>query len=56
VDGRTTLNAALSYDMGQVNVAGGLSYGWLGDTTNLLDTKYRDGTIFGAGLRVGYSF
>jgi long-subunit fatty acid transport protein len=56
VDGRTTLNAGLSYDYGQINIAGGLSYGWLGDTINLLDTKYRDGTIFGAGLRVGYSF
>ena len=56
VDGRTTFGAGLSYDMGQINVAGGISYGWLGDTTNLLDTKYRDGTIFAAGLRVGYSF
>jgi long-chain fatty acid transport protein len=56
VDGRTTLNAGLSYDIGQINIAGGLSYGWLGDTTNLLDTKYRDGTIFAAGLRLGYTF
>lgn len=56
VDGRTTINAGLSYDIGQVNIAGGLSYGWLGDTTNLLDTKFRDGTIFAAGLRVGYTF
>jgi long-subunit fatty acid transport protein len=56
VDGRTTLNGALSYDVGQVNLSGGISYGWLGDTTNLLDTKYRDGTIFAAGFRVGYSF
>lgn len=56
VDGRTTFGAGLSYDIGQVNIAGGISYGWLGDTTNLLDTKYRDGTIFAAGLRVGYSF
>jgi long-subunit fatty acid transport protein len=56
VDGRTTLGAGLSYDIGQVNLSGGVSYGWLGDTTNLLGTKYRDGTIFGAGLRIGYSF
>lgn len=56
VDGRTTFGAGLSYDVGQVNIAGGISYGWLGDTTNLLDTKYRDGTIFNAALRVGYSF
>ena len=56
VDGRTTFGAGLSYDVGQVNIAGGLSYGWLGDTTNLLDTKYRDGTIFNAALRIGYAF
>ncbi len=56
VDGRTSFGAGLSYDVGQVNISGGLTYGWLGDTTNLLDTKYRDGTIFAAGLRVGYTF
>lgn len=56
VDGRTTFGAGLSYDIGRMNIAGGVSYGWLGDTTNLLDTKFRDGTIFNAGLRVGYSF
>ena len=56
VDGRTTFGAGLSYDIGPTNIAGGVSYGWLGDTTNLLDTKYRDGTIFAAALRIGYSF
>lgn len=56
VDGRTTMNAGLTYEIGQVTLSGGLSYGWLGDTTNLLDTKFRGGTIFGAGLRVGYAF
>lgn len=56
VDGRTTLNGGLSYDYGQFNISGGVSYGRLGDTTNLLDTKFRDGTIFAAGLRIGYSF
>lgn len=56
VDGRTTIGIGLSYDIGQVNVSGGVSYGWFGDTTNLLDTKYRDGTLFNAGLRVGYTF
>lgn len=56
VDGRTMLGAGLSYDVGKVNLAGGVSYGWLGDATNLLDTKFRDGTIFGVGLRVGYTF
>ncbi|MBP7240748.1 outer membrane protein transport protein [Amaricoccus sp.] len=56
VDGRTMLGVGLSYDVGKVNLAGGVSYGWLGDATNLLDTKYRDGTILALGFRVGYSF
>jgi len=56
VDGRTAIGAGLSYDIGQINLAGGVSYGWLGDTTNLLDTKYRDGTVLNAAFRVGYSF
>ena len=56
VDGRTTLNLGASYEVGRATISGGLVYGWLGDATNLLDTKYRDGTVFGAGLRVGYNF
>lgn len=56
IDGRTTLGLGLSYDVGKVNLTGGFSYGWLGDATNILDTKFRDGTIFGAGFRVGYNF
>jgi long-chain fatty acid transport protein len=55
-DGRTTATAALSYDYGQVNITGGLTYGVLGDTTNLLQTDYNDGSVWGAGLRVGYTF
>ncbi len=55
-DGRATATAALSYDVGQVNITGGLTYGVLGDTTNILDTKFRDGSVFAAGLRVGYQF
>ncbi len=55
-DGRTSATAALSYDIGPANVTGGLTYGVLGDTSNLLDTKYRDGTVLAAGLRIGYSF
>ena len=35
-DGRTTGTAALSYDYGQWNFTGGLTYGVLGDTDNLL--------------------
>ena len=48
--------AALSYDYGQWNFTGGLTYGVLGDTTNLLQTDYNDGSVWGAGLRVGYTF
>lgn len=55
-DGRTTGAVALSYDIGQVNLTGGLTYGVLGDTRNLLDTRFDDGSVWGAGLRVGYTF
>ena len=55
-DGRTTATAALSYEVGHWNVTGGLTYGVLGDTHNLLDTDYNDGSIWGAGARVGYTF
>ena len=55
-DGRTTGTAALSYDYGQWNFTGGLTYGVLGDTHNVLQTDYNDGSVWGAGLRVGYTF
>lgn len=55
-DGRTTATASLSYDLGAWNVTGGVSYGVLGDTRNLLDTDFNDGSVWGAGLRVGYTF
>ena len=55
-DGRTTGSIGLSYDYGQINVTGGLTYGVLGDATNLLDTDFDDGSVWGAGLRVGYTF
>jgi long-subunit fatty acid transport protein len=55
-DGRTTATAALSYDWGQVNLTGGLTYGKLGDATNFLQTDFDDGSVWGAGLRVGYTF
>lgn len=56
VDGRTTLNLGASYEVGRTTISAGLVYGWLGDATNLLDTKYRDGTVVGGGLRIGYAF
>ena len=55
-DGRTTATAALSYDYGQWNITGGVTYGVLGDTENLLETDYNDGSVWGAGVRVGYTF
>lgn len=55
-DGRTTATASLSYDIGQWNVTGGVTYGVLGDAKNLLDTDFNDGSVWGAGVRVGYSF
>ncbi len=55
-DGKTTLTAALSYDYGPANITGGVTYGKLGDTSNQLNTQYDDGSIWGLGLRLGYSF
>ncbi len=55
-DGRTIGTAALTYEMGQIEITGGLSYGVLGDTYNVLQTEFDDGTVWGAGLRVGYTF
>lgn len=55
-DGRTTGTASLTYEMGQLDLTGGVTYGVLGDTTNLLDTNFDDGSVWGLGLRVGYSF
>jgi long-subunit fatty acid transport protein len=55
-DGRTTGTVALTYEVGQFDITGGLTYGVLGDTHNLLETDYDDGSIWGAGLRVGYTF
>ncbi|MFQ8430706.1 OmpP1/FadL family transporter [Amaricoccus sp. W119] len=55
-DGRTTANVGVSYDYGKANFAGGVSYGTLGDTTNVLGTDFNDGSVWAAGLRIGYSF
>lgn len=55
-DGRTAATVALSYDIDRFKITGGLTYGKLGDTTNLLETDFDDGSFWAAGLRVGYSF
>lgn len=56
VDGRTAVTGSATYTMGQIELTGGLTYGWLGDTSNVLQTRYRDGDYWGLGLRVGYTF
>lgn len=55
-DGRTTATASLTYEVGQFDITGGLSYGVLGDTKNVLGTDFNDGSVWGAGLRIGYTF
>ena len=55
-DGRTTGTAALTYEVNGFDITGGLTYGVLGDTENLLQTDFNDGSVWGAGLRVGYTF
>lgn len=56
-DGRTTATAALSYDIDDnLNITGGLTYGKLGDAENLLETDFNDGSVWGAGVRVGWNF
>ena len=55
-DGRTTGTVALTYEVGQFDITGGITYGVLGDTENLLQTDFNDGSVWGAGLRVGYTF
>lgn len=55
-DGRTIGTASLTYEVGQLAITGGLSYGVLGDTHNLLQTDFNDGSVWGAGLRLGYTF
>jgi long-subunit fatty acid transport protein len=54
--GRTAATAALSYDYGQFNFTGGVTYGRLGDTTNVLETEFDDGSVWAVGLRIGYTF
>lgn len=55
-DGRTSATASLSYEFGQMTVTGGVTYGKLGDTHNVLQTDFDDGSFWGAGVRVGYTF
>ncbi len=54
-NGRTAINAGLSYDVGNgVEIAGGVSYQFLGNQ-NVLGVDFTDNNAFGAGLRVTVS-
>jgi long-chain fatty acid transport protein len=55
-DGRTVGAVALSYDLERINVSGGVVYGALGKTRNGFRTDFDNGSVWGAGLRLGYSF
>lgn len=55
-DGRKSATAALVYTRDAFSITGGVTYGLLGDTDNVLATDYNDGSVLGAGLRVGWSF
>lgn len=55
-DGRTVGTAALSYDIDKFNILGAVSYGVLGDTQNRLQTDFNDGSVWGASVRIGYTF
>jgi long-subunit fatty acid transport protein len=55
-DGQVTGIVALSYDIEQFTISGGISYGVLGDAENDLGTDFNDGSVWGAGVRVAYNF
>ena len=55
-DGQTTGTIGLSYNFDHYSIAGGVSYGVLGDAKNSLGTDYNDGSVWGGGLRIAYNF
>ena len=56
IDGRTIVGGSLTYSAGDLELTGGLSYGWLGETSNQLDTEFEDGNFTAFGIRIGYTF
>ena len=56
IDGRVTLGLSATYEFENTKITGGLSYTMLGDAENFAGTQYDDGSVFGAGVRVGWSF
>jgi long-chain fatty acid transport protein len=60
-DGYTRLGAALTYEVGKVEVTGGLSYIWIGDAETAVGpiapaTDFTGNTAWAGGIRVGYRF
>ncbi|WP_424931172.1 OmpP1/FadL family transporter [Amaricoccus macauensis] len=56
-DGRTLGAAAMSYDVDErINITGGFAFGHLGSTSNGFETDFDDGSVWSAGLRLGYTF
>jgi long-subunit fatty acid transport protein len=56
VDGRTGIGLGATYTVDNVKVTAGVSYTWLGEAKNPLDTQFEDGNALGVGVRVAYSF
>jgi len=60
-DGYTRLGAAATYAIGKVEITGGLSYFWIGDTQTAVGalapaTSFTGNTAWAGGLRLGYRF
>ncbi|CAN5658545.1 outer membrane protein transport protein [soil metagenome] len=56
IDGRSSLGGSLTYEIGNVELTGGLTVGRFGSTRNILNTEFRNGTFTALGLRVGFTF
>lgn len=60
-DGYTRLGVGATYTVGKVEVTGGLSHFWIGDTQTAVGpiapaTEFKDNTAWAAGIRIGYNF
>ncbi|MEX3015259.1 OmpP1/FadL family transporter [Gymnodinialimonas hymeniacidonis] len=59
-DGVFSLGLGGEYTMGQISLAGGIQYSWIGNADTQLGggatSTFSDNSALGVGLRVGYSF
>jgi len=59
-DGIFSLGLGAEYSVGDVTIAGGVQYSWIGDAvTNAgggFTGVFNDNTAIAAGIRIGYSF